>query len=112
MSSSTAVLQIEGPIAATIRSLAESRHAAVEDVLQEALEFYSRRLDFFADAEAASRDLDETGLHVTQQEIEAWVDGLATDPKRRLPECHKQREGDKNQEPRHRRGFRELTTHN
>lgn len=47
------------------------------------------RQDFADEAEKALADYKRTGLHVTLDEIDAWVKSLGTRKPKRFPKCHK-----------------------
>ena len=46
------------------------------------------RQNFIQAAEASCEHYRETGLHLTQDEMNAWVDAVQQDPEVALPECH------------------------
>ena len=47
------------------------------------------RQDFADEAEKALADYKRTGLHVTLDEVDAWVKSLGTRKPKRFPKCHK-----------------------
>ncbi|RJF89930.1 transcriptional regulator [Oleomonas cavernae] len=49
----------------------------------------SQRVSFADEAAAAWAEYQETGLHLTQQEIETWLDSWGTDAETEVPRCHK-----------------------
>ncbi|WP_375450067.1 CopG family ribbon-helix-helix protein [uncultured Devosia sp.] len=75
-----------------IQSLAESKRRSAHWIMREAIqEYVSReeaRRSFIADAEESWRHFQETGLHVTGEEMDAWLSSWGTDEELDAPECH------------------------
>ncbi len=101
----TQALTIEPDQAQLLNELAASQFRSPEVLVREAVNQYLAqqqpdavwdsydgprisREEFLADAKAAKRDLDKTGLHLTHAEVTEWVERLRTDPGAKLPECH------------------------
>lgn len=75
-----------------IEILASARRQTPESVMSEAIEQYLERLgkreQFLKDGVAAWKDYQETGLHLTGDEIESWIEKLESGEDAELPECH------------------------
>ena len=72
-----------------IQILASARQQTPESVMSEAIEQYlerrEKREQFLKDGLAAWKDYQETGLHLTGEEVDAWLDA---DGNAELPKCH------------------------
>ena len=44
--------------------------------------------ELLAESQESWKDFQQTGLHLTHEEVSAWIEQLRTDPKTKLPECH------------------------
>jgi predicted transcriptional regulator len=66
-----------------------STHAVMQEVLQNYVERAEKRRRFEAEAEAALTHYKETGLHVTGDEMKAWLADVAAGKMRPRPKCHK-----------------------
>ena len=75
-----------------IQSLAESKQRSAHWIMREAIRTYvekeEARRSFIGDAEEASRHYEETGLHLTHEEVEDWLLSWGTDDERDPPQCH------------------------
>lgn len=75
-----------------IQSLAESKQRSAHWIMREAIRTYvekeEARRSFIGDAEEASRHYEETGLHLTHEEVEDWLLSWGTDHERDPPQCH------------------------
>ncbi len=75
-----------------IQSLAESKQRSAHWIMREAIKEYvgreEARRSFIADAEASMRHYNETGLHVTYEEVSRWMATWGTDDEQDPPECH------------------------
>jgi predicted transcriptional regulator len=75
-----------------IRALAESKQRSAHWIMREAIEAYvsreEKRRSFIADAEESWRDFQETGLHLTGDEVSAWLSTWGTEDETDAPECH------------------------
>jgi predicted transcriptional regulator len=47
------------------------------------------RQNFIAAAESSFVHYKDTGLHITLDEFDSWVDQVQQDPNTPMPECHK-----------------------
>ncbi len=96
----TARLSVEIPesIKVQLKSLAIEKERSVHFLMKRAInEFLSREEEkkalqkaFFDEAEEAIQHYEETGLHLTHEEVSEWLTSHKTDnsPKA-IPKCHK-----------------------
>jgi predicted transcriptional regulator len=63
-------------------------HALAIKALDEYIERESARLEFKREAEASWQHFQETGLHVTSDEMDTWLEKLRTNPNAPMPVCH------------------------
>ena len=66
-----------------------SSHYLMREAVQEYLTREELRQDFADEAEKAWLDHEQTGLHVTHVEIDAWAKSLGTRRPKRFPKWHK-----------------------
>lgn len=64
-------------------------HYLMREAVSEYLDREEARQSFREEAARAWRDYKETGLHATQEELDAWVDSLGTDKPKRRPKWRK-----------------------
>lgn len=73
--------------------IAQKQDRSVHYVLLQAVSEYiskeTKRIEFYEAAMQASQHYAETGLHTTQDEVEAWVNSLGTPNELQPPVCHK-----------------------
>ena len=76
-----------------IRQLADSRDRTAHWVMQQAIQQYldreEKRDQFRKETIAAWDHYQETGLHVTADEVSDWLDTWGTDQETAAPVCHK-----------------------
>jgi len=76
-----------------LAALAGARKRTPHYLMREAVSEYlgreEMRQSFRDEAARAWQDYKETGLHVTQDEVDAWIDSLGTRTPRRRPKWHK-----------------------
>jgi predicted transcriptional regulator len=91
-SASTTSLKLDPEMKARIQSLAESRRRSSHWIMREAIAEYvtreEKRQSFLQDAQAAWEDYQRTGLHLTDDEVGAWIAKLEAGEDADLPECH------------------------
>lgn len=63
-------------------------HALAIKALDEYIERESARLAFKREADASWQHFQETGLHVTSDEMDKWLDEIRTNPNAPMPVCH------------------------
>ena len=66
-----------------------SAHFIAREAIRDFLQRAEQRQSFIAEAEAAWRDYQDDGLHITMEEFSKWVDDVQTDPDAEMPACHK-----------------------
>lgn len=76
-----------------IASLASAKNSTPHHLMRSAiLEYLQKeetRQNFIAVAESSLIHCKETGLHITLDEFDSWVDQVQQDPSAPLPTCHK-----------------------
>jgi predicted transcriptional regulator len=76
-----------------VKRLAEARHRTSHWVMREAINQYvereEKRETFRQDAINAWSEYRETGLHVTGEEVVAWLDTWGEENEQAAPLCHK-----------------------
>jgi predicted transcriptional regulator len=86
-------LDIDPELEARIRDLAERQQRSADSVMVEAIAQYvareEARLSFDQEARESWRDFQETGLHLTFEEVSAWLDTWGTDAEGPPPPCHR-----------------------
>lgn len=75
-----------------IQHLAEVRHRSAHWVMREAIQQYvtheEAREKFKQDALSSWKSFQETGLHLTYQEVDSWLDTWGTNKEKEIPKCH------------------------
>lgn len=75
-----------------IKHLAESKHRTTHWMMREAIQQYVEREEkreaFRQDAIKAWEEYQETGLHVTGDEVIAWLDTWGEENEKAAPVCH------------------------
>ena len=93
MQNATVSIKIEPEMKARIKNLAamsnKNPHKVMREAIFEHVEREEKRERFKIEANEASRDFEETGLHLTQAEVFAWMDRWGTENETKAPECHK-----------------------
>lgn len=86
-------IKIDADTKARVRRLAQARHRTPHWVMREAIEQYVEREEkreaLRQDALAAWQEYQDTGLHATAEEVEAWLSTWGTDGELPVPVCHK-----------------------
>lgn len=76
-----------------VKRLAEARHRTSHWMMREAISQYVEREEkreaFRQDAINAWNEYQETGLHVTGDEVIAWLDTWGEENEKAAPVCHK-----------------------
>lgn len=85
-------LKIDDELKGRVQELAGKRRRSSHWIMREAIEQYvhreEAREDFEREALAAWTDYKETGLHLTGEEVDAWLSTWGTDDAAEPPECH------------------------
>ena len=79
-------------VKARIESLADVRKRSVHSLMVEAIERYvtreEQREELRQAGIAAHEHYKRTGLHLTNDEVRAWIDRLRQDKSEPIPKCH------------------------
>jgi predicted transcriptional regulator len=85
-------VKIDDALRTRIRHLAGLRRRSPHWLMREAIEQYVTREEqreaFKQEALAAWRDYQETGQHVTGEEVDRWLRSWGTVDEQSAPECH------------------------
>ena len=91
-STSTTRLKLDVTRKARVQRLAEAHRRTSHWIMREAIEEYvtreEKRQSFLQDAVAAWQDYQQTGLHLTAEEADAWMAKLEAGEDAPIPECH------------------------
>lgn len=75
-----------------IQHLAALQHRSTHWIMLKAIKEYVEREEarekFKQEALLSWKSFQETGLHLTQQELSDWLDSWGTDKEQEIPECH------------------------
>ncbi len=75
-----------------LKSLADSRHRKPHFLMKEAIKQYLDREEahesFKQEALASWHAYQETGQHLTGEEVSSWLDTWGTDQEKAVPACH------------------------
>ncbi|SMF68083.1 Predicted transcriptional regulator [Xaviernesmea oryzae] len=86
-------LKIDDDLEDRVQQLAVSRQQSTQGLMREAIEQYVEREEarenFKQEALASWEDYKETGLHLTGDELRAWMKTWGTEAETEAPECHK-----------------------
>jgi predicted transcriptional regulator len=85
-------LKIDDELKGRVQHLASLRHRSPHSIVREAIQQYVEREEaresFKQEATASWTAYQETGRHLTGQEVQAWLQTWGTDTEVELPECH------------------------
>lgn len=85
-------VKIDDELKGRVQRLAESRRRSSHWIMREAIEQYvdreEARASFRAEARESWKNYQETGLHLTGQEVRDWLHGWGTDEETEIPACH------------------------
>jgi predicted transcriptional regulator len=88
----TTSLKLDAELKERVRRLAAARRRSAHWVMREAVEQYvgreEKREAVRQDALAAWNEFQATGLHVTQEEADAWLAKLESGEDAEAPDCH------------------------
>ena len=91
MSDSTSI-KLQDGLKERVRALAERESRTANRLMNEAISEYvdrkERRAAYLAELDERYREMRETGLHVTQEEADQWIDGLLRGENPPLPKPH------------------------
>ena len=85
-------VKIDDALKARVLSIANLKKRSPNWIMREAIAQYVLRAEnsesFRQEAQASWRDFQETGLHLTGHEVQAWLNNWGTDKEEAAPECH------------------------
>lgn len=85
-------IKLDDDLKARVRSLAEARKRSPHWIMREAIQEYvtreEARQSFQQEALDSWRHFQETGQHITGDELYAWLDTWGKDDESEPPECH------------------------
>ena len=88
----TTTLKLDPELKDRVKRLAESQRRTSHWVMKEAIEGYVKREEdrqaFIKEGLESYRHYKETGLHLTLDEVSAWLKTWGTDAETEAPECH------------------------
>jgi len=91
-SHSTTSLKLDSEMKERVQRLAEARRRSPHWLMREAVEQYvereERREQFRQDTLAAWENYQATGLHITAEEADSWMEKLEAGEDADPPECH------------------------
>ncbi|MDZ7811564.1 MAG: CopG family ribbon-helix-helix protein [Arhodomonas sp.] len=86
-------IKLDDELKGRIQELANARRRSAHWLMREAIEQYvereERREAFKQDALRAWEEYQESGLHVTADEVESWLAGWGTEHETPPPKCRK-----------------------
>ncbi len=86
-------LKIDDTLKGRVQRLASQRRRSPHWVMLEAIQQYVEREEvresFKEEALASWSAYQETGRHLTGQEVRAWLNSWGTEVEKAVPECHK-----------------------
>jgi len=89
----TVSVKLDGAMRDRIRSLADAQRRTTHWVMREAIAQYVEREEkreaFRQTTVAAWQEYQDTGLHVTGEEMDAWLESWGTDDELPAPVCHR-----------------------
>lgn len=89
----TISIKIDDDLENRVQNLATSRQQSPDGIMREAIQQYVEREEarehFRQEALASWDDYQETGLHLTGDELRTWLSSWGTDAETEPPECHK-----------------------
>jgi predicted transcriptional regulator len=85
-------IKIDDDLKIRVLNLAETKNRSAQWIICEALRDYVEREEkqerFHQEATESWNEFQETGLHVTWEELSAWLETVGTDAETEPPECH------------------------
>ena len=86
-------IKIDADIKERVKRLADARHRTPHWLMREAINQYvereEKRETLKQDALKSWQEYQETGVHVTGEEVEAWLATWGSDDEMPVPACHK-----------------------
>ena len=88
----TTSIKLDDDLASRIRRLAELRQRSAHWIMREAIRDYvvreEARESFRQEALASWSAFQDTGRHLTGEEVQAWLTSWGSDAEAEPPECH------------------------
>jgi len=85
-------VKLDEALKSRIQRLADIRHRSAHWIMREAIQDYVEREEarerFKQEALASWKAYQETGRHLTGQEVRDWLDNWGSENETDLPECH------------------------
>ena len=81
-------IEVDAEIAEKLEQIASEQNRPARDLFDEALGTYLDRRELIRELDERSREMDETGLHVTHEEAMEWLTKLASGENPPLPKAH------------------------
>jgi predicted transcriptional regulator len=92
MSDSTSI-KLETGLKARVRAVADREHRTANKIMNEAISDYvarkERRAAYLAEVDERHREMRETGLHITQEQADDWIEALLRGENPPLPKPHR-----------------------
>ncbi len=86
-------VKLDDDLKGRLKHLAAARRRTPHWIMREAIAEYvereEKRQAFYDDARKAWDEYQTTGLHVTGEEVEAWLETWGTDDEKTPPKCHR-----------------------
>ncbi len=86
-------LKIDDGLKSRVQQLASQRQRSAHWIMLEAIQQYVEREEaresFKQEALASWATYQETGRHLSGQEVRAWLSAWGSDDEKAMPECHK-----------------------
>ena len=83
---------LDNEIESKVQKLADARHCTAQSIMTEAIRQFVEREEkrerLWQDGLAAWQEYQETGLHVTMEEMDSWLAKLEAGEDVELPKCH------------------------
>lgn len=85
-------LRIDSDIKTRLQAIAQRHKRSAHALAQEAVSLFVEKQEakdkWNQEAIAAYNDYKTTGLHITHEELETWLDTWGTDNEQPAPQCH------------------------
>ena len=85
-------IKIDDELKARLQSLATARQRSPHWIMREAIAQYITREEaresFINEAVASWTSYQQTGLHLTREEVADWLDSWGSEAETDLPDCH------------------------
>ncbi len=86
-------VKLDDELKGRVQQLADSRRRSAHWIMREAIEQYVTREEahesFTQEALASWQEFQETGEHLTGEEVRAWLRGWGSEAETAPPKCHK-----------------------